>query len=392
MDTSAWRQYADVTPGGKIIEVSFGRNSDGSLGLGIIARADGRPVISAIAEGSPAAATVPAMAPDDLVLAIDGTEVGTVEHMKMEVRRQGQNGMRDTVSMRLLRQSAAVSLQPTIWSAGAVTVAAGSLLDVPLIVKEPSLGTYDVDVANGGSVVFSVTGSEGLDVLVGVDTVSKGQGEFKVPKACVLTAHLDNTGALLSAATLACRVTVTPIADLAAAEAQHVRKEVEAHEAHLQTLAAHQEGLETQEAELIAALGQLRTSIAAVASIRASDHARLDTLVDALALLSSTPSAAAGVSAAAAMESVEAAIARSVRERAQAVEARRSIGARTAEAQAGASREVGYASTHAHPLAHPLTLHPLYHPPPSCPLLHRLATTTFTRAIHPISRSSTIDA
>ena len=333
------------------LEVSVTRANDGSLGVELSLDEEGYPIVAAVVLGGPCDRLVQL---NDRVLAIEGSEVATAQQVIDELKRNSAATLRVK-----LRRAAAPAVQPKIFSTSDLTVGAGRTLDVPLIIDEPSVGTYSFTCADAGAIDFSIlaipTGGDPKDAspLVHATGTPSGHGEgvFRIQTACTVIARLDNTASYVSQVKLACVVSLAPLSQVIAAEVAAIRSAQAAHQAHLDTLAGHVGGLLTQEAELEERLSTLRVSIDAAESVHAGDTAHaLELAAAADRLLRQPPlsdrprSVKEAMGASKEMEAAEASVGHGRRVRAMALQSRRSLAARTAAAEATFGAEAEAAS------------------------------------------------
>jgi len=113
----------------------------------------------------------------------------------------------------------------TVWSTAALTVAAGSTLDVPLSVDGPSRCTYTMSIVSGmGPIGFRILPAGGGAPHLNVYSSSAdGAIDVHVNGPSVLVATLDNSAAMMSSVDVKCRVCFEPLMELAA-HAEHLRK------------------------------------------------------------------------------------------------------------------------------------------------------------------------
>tara|TARA_B110001452_G_scaffold264876_1_gene268611 strand:+ start:348 stop:1145 length:798 start_codon:yes stop_codon:yes gene_type:complete len=116
----------------------------------------------------------------------------------------------------------------TTWSTSAMTVAPGASVDVPLDASEPCLCTYTFNTSDAASAVgFSIGVVGGGAPLVTLRQAS-GEGSFTVEKAGLLHATLDNSQAMFMPLTVACKVSLEPLAQLRRLEEYHLRMSLRA--------------------------------------------------------------------------------------------------------------------------------------------------------------------
>lgn len=156
----------------------------------------------------------------------------------------------------------------TTWSTSALTVAPGSSVDVPLDASEPSLCTFTFSTTDGSPVGFSMyAAADDATPLVTLRQPS-GEGRFMVPVAGLLRASLDNSQAMFMPLTVACKVSLEPLAQLRRLEEhqlrQSLRAELAQNELAIEQADARQEGLQMEEEQLKAALGELQARVAHV--------------------------------------------------------------------------------------------------------------------------------
>ena len=318
----------------ELLDVTIIRG-EGALGLEIFDDGDGHAAVNSIAEGTPAADTKMLM-PGDVIVAVNGNACATIAKVTEEINRLSAARQDGTVRLSVRRRRA--MLVPTVWSAGAVVIAAGSMLSVPLVVREQSKGEYGLSCVDGGTVAFSVTTDDGATELVPRYLTEADSGDFPIRSPCTVVALLDNSAGW-SAVTVACRVVATPLAQLAEVEAAEVRAELRAQQGHVRSLGVQQAELQHREAELAAQLASVRQSIAAVAGIRATDAARADALDEYLVALDAVAESSRDDGIGTAFDMASEAIARSAATRQAASSERSDVRRRIAEAEVGQGRE-----------------------------------------------------
>ena len=327
----------------EVKEVTITRGDDGSLGVELAQDDEGHPTIAAIAPGGPCEGMLMV---NDRVVAVEDTETATAHAVVDVLKRQSGATIRLTVH----RFSATTAVEPKTFSTSALTVPAGRSLDVPLVVDEPSLGTFSFNctdesfgidftilaLPSGGSVADAkpIVRAEGTPE-------ARREGRFKVVAPCTVIVRLDNSTTYVSPVTVACVVSLSPLSQLVGAEMSAMRAAQAAHQAHLEKLSSHYAGLQTQEAELEEALATLRVSIQATAHLHAADSAHAHDLDAAAAMLEQAPAVGAGaptsveaaMSAATNVDAAEVAVGHSKRVRAAALQSRKALAQRTAAAE-----------------------------------------------------------
>eukprot|EP00965_Chrysotila_dentata_P153662 5079249-Pleurochrysis_carterae.AAC.1 len=104
----------------------------------------------------------------------------------------------------------------TVWSTSAITIPAGSSVDVPLLVLEPSVCSFDFK--SDMQIEFQLELADGRPEAAVAMYEDHGKGSFTIPTPGLLHATLGNTASLVTTATVACRVYVCPISQLLRAE------------------------------------------------------------------------------------------------------------------------------------------------------------------------------
>ena len=327
------------------LDVTVTRADDRSLGVDLAQDGEGRPTIEAVDAGGPCDRL---LRPGDRIVAVEGAETSTVRQVVEELGRNTGSTLRLT-----LGSTSTPLVQPKLWSTSALTVAASRCLDVPLICDEPSLGSFSFTCADGGEIEFSLlsmpTGSTDLKAATPLvagqqgEALGRGEGTFRVSAPCTVIARLDNSATYVSPVTLACVVSLAPIGQIVAAELASLEAAQAAQQAHLDALARHAEGLATQEAELASALAAVRVAKHAAGSVHAADTAHSLDLQAAAESLLALPAAAAAIAespekyraraASRYMEQAEGMVGHGRRVRALALEARRSLAGRMAQAE-----------------------------------------------------------
>ena len=182
--------------------VSIPRLADGTIGIGLSADSAGRPIV--VSEPPPGAAGLIRIG--DVILAIDGNHVSSVEMVQAVMQQQSSAS---AIEMTVLRPSPIV--QPIQWATSALSISPGAILEVPITVEEPSVGRYAFECSDGKGIVFSLTHRPNSAPDGQVDTplllsaaaagaVRRGDGSLRVPMPGLVIARLDNTGSTFSTA------------------------------------------------------------------------------------------------------------------------------------------------------------------------------------------------
>jgi hypothetical protein len=315
------------------------RGGDGRLPSSLKLGSDpssGRPCV----QGAPSALH---MRQGDIIVAVEGTEVSSLQQIAAELKRSaatGHNVASDMLRLRIRRPTA--HLQPVQWATSALTLAARTNLAVPLTIEAPSLGSYSFACVSGGSIEFSISVQEpgataDAPLVSSPGPASRADGTFRVAAPCVVTAHLDNSASILSSVTIACVVSMTPLAELLAAETVAIEAAHAQHTTHLQMLEDHENGLLAQERELERALAEMRRARLASERVRAVDAAAAAGLGALAVRLHDAPTAVAVARAARrdgeAVLAAEGVIAAARRARKAAADARSSVRERSEAAE-----------------------------------------------------------
>ena len=100
------------------------------------------------------------------------------------------------------------------WSATSLTVPAGSLLKVPIVVAEPSQCSYNFSTVDGNSIIFALSARDGEPLVTTRAANDDGSVETPLKAGEVLTATIDNTSAVFSSITIAVEVKIEPTRQL----------------------------------------------------------------------------------------------------------------------------------------------------------------------------------
>jgi len=138
----------------------------------------------------------------------------------------------DQLAMRLVSEESEPLVTATVWSTAAISVGAGTKLDVPLSLENASRCTYAFSiVAGSGPVGFRINTVPPREMPLVDLYQSAAEGALEVEGPAVLMATLDNTSAVVSSVDLKCRVCLEPLVQLAGraqfAERQQIRQQLQ---------------------------------------------------------------------------------------------------------------------------------------------------------------------
>jgi len=147
------------------------------------------------------------------------------------------------LAYRLVSEEREPPVTATVWSTAAISVGAGTKLDVPLSYERPSRCTYSFSIVSGsGPVGFKINTLPPREVPLLDLYQSAAEGTLEVEGPAVLMATLDNTAAVMSAVELRCRVDLHPLAELEAhakyEERQNLRRQLDERIAAVSSLGA----------------------------------------------------------------------------------------------------------------------------------------------------------
>ena len=155
----------------------------------------------------------------------------------------------------------------TTWTTSAMTVAPGASVDVPLDASEPCLCTYTFSTTDAASAVgFSIGAVGGSGAPLVALRQAAGEGRLTVGEAGLLHVTLDNGQAMFMPLTVACTVSLAPLAQLRRREEwelrQSLRAELADNEQQQRRAAEREAQIVAEEAGLVAQLTQLQAQVA----------------------------------------------------------------------------------------------------------------------------------
>mmetsp|Transcript_45477 Transcript_45477/g.119468 ORF Transcript_45477/g.119468 Transcript_45477/m.119468 type:complete len:362 (-) Transcript_45477:346-1431(-) len=133
----------------------------------------------------------------------------------------------DALAMRLVAEELAPQVTATVWSTAAISVGAGTKLDVPLSFESTARCTYSFSIVNGnGPVGFRINTVPAQETPLLDLYLSSADGTLDVAGPAVLMATLDNTAAVVTSVELRCRVCLEPLQELAMLAAYEERQQL----------------------------------------------------------------------------------------------------------------------------------------------------------------------
>ena len=244
--------------------ITLSRSPDGSLGLLVGSDDEGRAIVKV------GRADVEA---GDVIISLGGTDVPTLQRYEQELVHIYATGVEDSIRLKVLRPPAS-SADVVEFSAESLKLAAGEQHHIPLVAREPSLGTYTFACLDDGRIDWALCISPPQAAVADAATVAThssndsttshvaataGEGTFHVFAAGdVVHATIANTSS--STISMQVSISLTSVSEALAAEFRRTGTALTMQQTHLDMLSRHEEGLRNQELELERRLSELRAS------------------------------------------------------------------------------------------------------------------------------------